>query len=306
MKKTIKIVFIIILIFLAVGVTFRVIKKLNPPKEQEPEKFRTPVIVTRINNLDLHESVEYIGEIEPDKIVNVFPKVPGKLIKTYVEEGDFIKQGKILATIDRDITGFKYKNFELESPSNGFIYKIHSDEGNNVYPQAPVFTIFQIDKVKVTFYIPEQDFVPGIQNKQVILNIPASEYTNSNLKIKKVFPVLDPITRSFKAQLILSNPKHHLKPGSYAKIKIIFNKKLNVLAVSKDSIIEFNNLKFVFVVEEGGTVKKTEITTGIQEGVFFEVLEGLTGDEKIISKGIHSVKDGDEVRIIKEEELNPE
>jgi len=50
----------------------------------------------------INEFISLTGDIHGHKEVNVYAKVPGKLIKKIKNEGDRIKKGQVVALIDRD------------------------------------------------------------------------------------------------------------------------------------------------------------------------------------------------------------
>ncbi|HDS08940.1 MAG TPA: efflux RND transporter periplasmic adaptor subunit [Firmicutes bacterium] len=303
MKKFLAIVLISAIVLVIILIGIKIAGKQSTAQKGDVEgEYLVPVISVEITERDIFQKTEYIGEIEPDKIINVFPKAPGKIIKNYCSEGDLVKKGKILSTIDRDVTGFQYKNLEVDSPATGFIVRVYADEGNSVSPQQPIFTLYEMDNVNITFLIPESDFVPGIRDKDLIVEVPTAELKRTDLKVSKIFPVLDPVTRSFKVQINVNNPEYNIKPGAYAKITVIFDKRLQVIAVHKDSIFEFKDKKFVYLIEDSA-VRRQEIKTGIRDNLFLEVTEGLKAGDKIVFKGVYSVKDGDPVKIISEEKL---
>ncbi len=49
---------------------------------------------------DLNVEIEASGRIEPIKSVNVSPKEPGRLVKLLVEQGDRVRAGQTLATME--------------------------------------------------------------------------------------------------------------------------------------------------------------------------------------------------------------
>ena len=303
MKKTIvfAIIAFIAIVIILLGVRIITHKKAGAGTGGE-ESFDTPVVVSKVRLTDIYTVREYTGEIEPENVVNVFPKVSGKIIKNYVSEGDLVATGKWLSEIDRELTGFEYKNYPLISPVKGFVFKVHADPGNNVYPQSPVFTIYQMDAVKIIFYIPENDFIPDIMEKRIGLSVPSAEYHNQDLSLTSVSPVLDPMTRSFKSEITMKNPDYELKPGSFAKVSVYYEASKHTLAVPRDSLISSEEGDYVFVVDDN-MVKEVEVRTGLDQGKLVEITEGLSEGQLVILKGIYSVKNGDKVFISETEDV---
>jgi len=55
-----------------------------------------------VANGDIISKVEITGEVQPQTVVAIKSRVSGKIIKFYVDENDFVKQGQIIADIEPD------------------------------------------------------------------------------------------------------------------------------------------------------------------------------------------------------------
>jgi hypothetical protein len=53
-------------------------------------------------------------------------------------------------------------------------------------------------------------------------------------------------------------------------------------------------------VNHGGKAEKRKIQVGIQDEEYTEILNGIQSGDEVISAGQDSLKDGDEVKVIKE------
>jgi membrane fusion protein, multidrug efflux system len=65
-----------------------------------PEK--TPVIVKRVTQLSTNDIVFVSGSLEADKTAPLSFLVPGRVDRVYVEEGDHVKRGQLLASVESD------------------------------------------------------------------------------------------------------------------------------------------------------------------------------------------------------------
>ena len=65
-----------------------------------PEK--TPVIVTRVMQISTDDIVFVSGSLEADKTAPLSFLVPGKVARVYVEEGDHVERGQLLASVESD------------------------------------------------------------------------------------------------------------------------------------------------------------------------------------------------------------
>ena len=86
-----KLVIILLLIIAAIAAAWYFLK----PKEQKPQ-----YITAEVTRGDIESSVLATGILEATKMVNVGAQVSGQVKKMYVELGDQVKQGQLIAQID--------------------------------------------------------------------------------------------------------------------------------------------------------------------------------------------------------------
>ena len=95
MKKFFIILFSVIIVIVLLVTVFSKKKKNFP---HNPKKVKYYVVKKGAITVKLEET----GEIQPIKEIKIKSKVSGKILKFYVEEGDFIKQGDLIADIEPD------------------------------------------------------------------------------------------------------------------------------------------------------------------------------------------------------------
>lgn len=95
-----KIVFIIIGVIVLAIILFSAFKGNKKGKGIDSE---TKLEIAVVKKDTITATLEEIGEIKPEKVIEVKSKVSGKISKMYVEEGDRIKEGDIIAEIEPDM-----------------------------------------------------------------------------------------------------------------------------------------------------------------------------------------------------------
>ncbi|MCD5406918.1 MAG: efflux RND transporter periplasmic adaptor subunit [Desulfotomaculum sp.] len=97
-------VLIIVLAVLAGTAGYIHIKHDHKKPVSVPEVAITPVRVVTATVINLQETLERTAEIKPAAAVNVFPKIPGKIVKKLpVQTGDYIKKGSLIAELEKDV-----------------------------------------------------------------------------------------------------------------------------------------------------------------------------------------------------------
>lgn len=204
----------------------------------------------------------------------------------------------------------------IKAPILGIISSRTYNVGDQTSPQFPAFTIVQMDKIKINIDIVESQIALIIPNQRV--NITVNTYPDDVFtgKVNKIYPTINPMTRTVKCEIIIDNPDYRLKPGGFARVEIVTDEHENVLVVPKYAIIEktsleylggeitntrINTEKYVFIVENSVALLQ-QIETDIVNNNYAEVISGLNGGEDIITIGQYNISDSSMVEIIEEGE----
>ncbi|MBT3169339.1 MAG: efflux RND transporter periplasmic adaptor subunit [Candidatus Cloacimonetes bacterium] len=94
-KKVIIVVVVIVVILVLIGI-------LKSAKKGENLGISQKVKAHLVENGTIVVKLEETGEIEPIKVIEIKSKISGKIITFFVEEGDFIKKGDVVAEIEPD------------------------------------------------------------------------------------------------------------------------------------------------------------------------------------------------------------
>lgn len=200
----------------------------------------------------------------------------------------------------------------IKAPISGIISSRTYNVGDQTSPQFPAFTIVQMDKIKINIDIVESQIALIIPNQRVNITVntyPGDVFTG---KVNKLYPTINPMTRTLKCEIIIDNPDYRLKPGGFARVEIVTDEHENVLVVPKHAIIEktsleylggeitntrINTKKYVFIVENSVALMQ-QIETDIVNNNYAEVISGLNGGEDIITIGQYNISDSSMVEII--------
>ncbi len=132
-------------------------------------------------------------------------------------------------------------------------------------------------------------------------------------RVKTVSPVINPMTRTAKIEIIADNSDIKLKPGMFARVSVIVAERENVLtidkaATQKQTVLErvgenLRNDKVVetyscFIVRDG-VAKLANIKVGLESKTKYEVIEGLELGDKVVIMGQNNLSDSTLVNIVK-------
>jgi multidrug efflux pump subunit AcrA (membrane-fusion protein) len=299
MRKLVVWIVIIVLLCLA---GFRAYKSRQQTKHGAANtelKAGTPVEVMHPVIGDISSTAGFVGNIKGEHQVQVFAEAPGKLLKYTVSEGQRVAKGKIIALIDRAVTGMDFELLRVKSPISGIVGGLLLDRGTAVAPQVPIAIVARMNKVKVVFSVGEKGLgvvKPGAELKLTVDTYPENVF---NGKITKISSIADPMTRSISCEGTIPNPHHKLKPGMFAEVEVVTATLCSVILVPEDVVVRDlgRGTDHIFIVEDS-IVVRTEVKIGASSRDTVEVVSGLTGNEIVVSKGQNFLTDGESVRII--------
>jgi len=109
--------------------------------------------------------------------------------------------------------------------------------------------------------------------------------------------VVDPLSRTAAAEIVVANPSHKLRPGFFARVRLLVAEHRDVLLIPRDCLMRSGAKSYVFVVN-GGRAARRDVRLGLSQGDQLEVVGGLQEGEEIVTVGGEMLKDGSEVKIV--------
>ena len=185
------------------------------------------------------------------------------------------------------------ENSVLLSPITGVVTARNYDVGDMYAMSAPIFTVEQIVPVKLRIGVSESDYTKVHVGDAVTITadaLPGQEFQGS---IDRIYPTVDPATRTFTVEVKVENPDKALRPGMFARATVTFG--LNNSIIIPDVAVvkqQGSGERFVYVLNEDGTVSYTKVVLGRRLGAEYEVLEGLVDEAKVVTGGQIRLKDG--------------
>jgi membrane fusion protein (multidrug efflux system) len=315
----------------------------------ESKEAAVPVETQPLKRAEMIAVYSGTAPIEAHEEAVVVAKVGGEVRQIYVEEGDAVQPGQILARLDGDRlrltlaqteanlrklerdykrtleladkglvpkstaentkfdldalrAGYESARLELNyteirAPIKGVISLRNIKVGNTIGPNDPTFTITDLDPLVAYVHVPEKEFrkiAPG-QNAEVVVDALGGERFVGT--ISRISPTVDPQTGTFRARVEVPDTSRRLKPGMFARVNIVYERRQDALQLPRSAILDADGTQSVFVVANGKAEQRT-IRTGLSNGGWIEVLEGLQGTEQVVTVGQAGLKTGTLVKVV--------
>ena len=190
----------------------------------------------------------------------------------------------------------KLAKTELKAPFAGIIGLRSVSIGDYVKEGADLVNLEAIDPLKVDFRVPETYLrqVQVGQSLEVTLDaLPGSTFDG---KVVAVNPLVDAAGRSVVIRAQVRNQDTTLRPGMFARVRLITRQQADALVVPEQALMPQGNEQYVFKVVDGKVVR-TKVETGQRRDGRVEVVSGLAPGDTVVTAGHLKVRDGSAVRV---------
>ena len=188
-------------------------------------------------------------------------------------------------------------NTVLTAPMDGVVSRRNLDPGAFAGTQTPVVSLVDISTVRLIANLVERDFKrvePGGQATVEVDAFPGERFVG---RVSRVAPVFDPATRTATMEIQIPNPGFRLKPGMYARVRLTADRKANALAVPRNAVVDINGRRGVYTID-GDVARFVAVETGLSDGDFIEVTQGIEEGTRLVTAGALALRDGDRVSVI--------
>lgn len=204
-----------------------------------------------------------------------------------------------IAQANYDLSQARLKKLEIKAPFSGIVGLRMVSIGDYVKDGQDIVNLEEIDPLKVDFRIPE------IYLKQVAagqaLQITLDAFPNQIFrgKVFAINPLVDTNGRSIVIRAMVQNTEARLRPGMFARVRLLFSDERDSVAVPEQSLIPVGDDQYLFKVVDG-RAQRFKVEIGQRRDGQVEVLQGLTVGDVVVTAGQLKLRDGSQVKIIGE------
>ena len=224
-------------------------------------------------------------------------------LKGLYEEGGVSQSDFEAAELGYKVRKTNYQNLLentiLRSPITGFVTARNFDKGDMFSMSAPLFTVQQVIPVKLLVGISENEYTKVKKGDTVSLTVDALPGRTFTGKVNRLYPTINAATHTFNAEVLVQNSDRALRPGMFARVKVVFG--TNHRVVLPDQCIvkqEGTGQKFVYLLNTDETVSYVPVTLGRHMGTEYEVIDGVLEGDTVVFKGQSTLKDGVKVIVL--------
>ncbi|MBO5053211.1 MAG: efflux RND transporter periplasmic adaptor subunit [Muribaculaceae bacterium] len=191
------------------------------------------------------------------------------------------------------------ENTVLKSPITGVVTARNQDPGD-MSGSTPILTVGQITpSVKLIISITENDRSIIKAGMSVSVSFDAFPGETIDASISRIYPNIDPATRTFQAEVIVPNRDGRLFPGMFARVKLSRETQRRVVISDRAVVKQKGSGNQYVYVYKNGTVSYNKVELGQRLGDSYELISGVSEGDTIVIAGQSRLNDGSKAQIKK-------
>ncbi len=170
------------------------------------------------------------------------------------------------------------------APVSGTIIHIDVTLGQAVDRTQTLMEIENIGSIWATANVQEKDIAKVSLGENCVVTASSLENRSFHGVVAIVASRLDPKTRTMPVQCLITGAGGALKPDMFVTVRIGLRRSRSVLAVPSTAVIKDADKNVVFVGRDG-KFERREVTVGVADGGYVEILDSLNNGEVVAIKG---------------------
>jgi RND family efflux transporter MFP subunit len=179
----------------------------------------------------------------------------------------------------------------VRSPISGAVKEKHASRGSYLTVNARIVTLVKINPLRLRADIPESS-AAAVRTGQTI-NVTVDAFPNRAFtgRVARIGPSLDERTRALAVEAEVANPGNLLRPGMFAKSRLITSANAPAVMVPHRAVLPAAGQSKVFVIENGKAVERI-VKTGATDGDLIEIAEGVKDGETVATSNLDKLQTG--------------
>jgi len=177
----------------------------------------------------------------------------------------------------------------LFAPIPGTVIENNIVVGGMVDQSTEILTVLDPRFLCVDADIYERDVAKVHKGQRVDISVPAYPGLVFKGTLQYIGDILKEETRTITVRTEVANEGRRLKPGMFASLNIVLEEQVRALTVPASAVLDDGDDKIVFVRKGGEFFPRVVITNARVDG-YFEVLNGVTEGEEVVTQGSYQLK----------------
>jgi len=271
---------------------------------QEGDKVRKNQVLLELEGEEyrLAEERAHLNYLQQEADYQRFKSMYEKdlLSKEEFEKARFTTEG---LNVDWKQAQLNFSYTKIKSPISGVVGDRVIKIGDRIQPTDKLFNVINTDEMIAVVYTPEKEL--GNVRKDQTAYITSDNISDRRFTgwIKRVSPVVDPQSGTFKVTIGVKNVDNQLRAGMFVNAHIVIDTHEEAVLIPKTAIVYENEMMNVFVVRDS-IAHKIALNVGFQDHEKVESLSEIEDGDKVIVVGQAGLKDQTKVKIVSERKID--
>lgn len=172
----------------------------------------------------------------------------------------------------------------VRAPKSGFVTRIGAREGAYVTPMVNLLSVADSARVWIDIALYPDQLAWIREGDEVTVRIPHSDRPPLTGRLTFASPLVEAATRTVRARLAVNNAHPGLRPGAWVDVSIAARPR-RVLAIPRSAVIRTGKGDRVMLARGDGHFMPVAVETGIENGDFVEIADGLAEGAQVAVNG---------------------
>ena len=186
---------------------------------------------------------------------------------------------------------------EIRAPFSGVLTSRQVQVGARVAPGAKLFDLIKLDDMIARVHVPGR-YMRIVKTGQIAEV--ESDFIEDMLfagYVKRISPIVDPKSGTFKVTVGLRDRWEYLRPGIFVNVRVVIDTHQNTILIPKEAVVYDGSDRYVFVVADS-TAQRIQLDVGYENGLVVEARSEIGDNAAVIIVGQNGLKDQARVRVI--------
>jgi multidrug efflux pump subunit AcrA (membrane-fusion protein) len=229
---------------------------------------------------------------DPQQMEFVFSPSAGELTSILAPMGSWVNRGAPLVQINGQT---------IHATKSGTVISINALPGQKIDRMIPIATIGNTNPIRVIFDVFPQDMDRVRVGQAVEVNLIGHEEEIFPGRVVYLSPNLDESSQSMKVGVDVENLGGHIKFGMFVHGRILQPISESALVIPERALVRMGEEYTVFVEISPEEFEKRPVKPGIRTKDEVEIVGGLVGGERIVTKGAFQLKSEAQSHLLEEE-----
>ncbi len=186
---------------------------------------------------------------------------------------------------------------EIRAPFKGMLGLRKVSNGAYLKAGEDIVNLEDIGSLKLDFRIPEAFLSKIAKDQDVNVRVDAFPKETFSGKIFAIEPAIDTQTRTVMLRARVPNPDVKLKPGLFARVNLILERRGTALVVPEEAIVPKGNASLVIRVVDG-KAEFVPVKIGRRRPGEVEIVDGLKVNDTVVTDGQMKLQPGAPVTVM--------